>query len=63
MKKHRNLLLRHVHKSGMTQREFANNVLLRNERTLRRWLSGESPIPKLMHSWIKKPTLPKWPSR
>jgi hypothetical protein len=62
MKKHRNLLLRHLHDSGMTQREFANTVLFRHERTLRRWLYGERPIPKLLHPWLKKPTLPKWPA-
>lgn len=31
--------------SGMSARQYADQVLLRDERTVRRWLAGDSPIP------------------
>lgn len=31
--------------SGLSARQFAVRVLLRDERTVRRWLAGDSPIP------------------
>jgi hypothetical protein len=32
--------------SGLSARRFAVQVLVRDERTVRRWLAGDSPIPR-----------------
>lgn len=40
------LLAKRIAESGLSQREFAVTVLLRDERTIRRWLAGDSPIPE-----------------
>ena len=32
---------------------FAREVLVREPRTLRRWLAGDSPIPMVVVQWIK----------
>lgn len=34
--------------SGMSARQFAVSVLLRDERTVRRWLAGDRPIPQVV---------------
>jgi len=34
--------------SGLSARKFAELVLLRDERTVRRWVAGKSPIPKIV---------------
>ena len=31
---------------------FARTILMRHPRTVMRWLSGESPIPKAVAAWI-----------
>lgn len=35
-----------IEASGLSARRFAVQVLVRDERTVRRWLAGDSPIPK-----------------
>lgn len=35
-----------IARSGLSNRKFATEILLRDERTVRRWLSGASPIPQ-----------------
>jgi hypothetical protein len=35
-----------IERSGMSARAFAFDILLRDERTVRRWLAGDSPIPE-----------------
>lgn len=32
--------------SGLSARRFAVDVLTRDERTVRRWLAGDSPLPR-----------------
>lgn len=45
--------------SGLSARQYAKTVLLREERTCRRWLSGESPIPKAVLVFLaKSPPVP-----
>jgi len=52
--------------SGLSARRFAVEVLIRDERTIRRWLRGDSPIPaivleRLAHertTSIERPTTP-----
>lgn len=40
------LLERAIEASGLSARQFARKVLIRDERTIRRWLAGDSPIPE-----------------
>lgn len=40
----------------MSAREYAVRVLLRDERTVRRWLAGDSPIPDPVVEFLKRPT-------
>lgn len=40
------LLSRAITRSGMSPRSYAINVLVRDQRTVRRWLDGEQPLPK-----------------
>lgn len=47
-------LLRHVIEcSGLSARAFAREVLIRDERTIRRWLAGDSPIPEPVVAFLK----------
>lgn len=34
--------------SGLSARRFAVEVMIRDERTVRRWLAGDSPIPRVV---------------
>lgn len=47
------LLARCISESGLSQRDFAIAVLMRDARTIRRWLSGERPMPKLVADCLK----------
>jgi len=49
------LLQSRITASGLSARRFARIVLLRDERTVRRWLAGESPIPKAVVQFLEKP--------
>lgn len=42
------LLREAIAASGLSARQYAVQVLLRDERTVRRWLAGDSPIPKVV---------------
>ncbi len=55
------LLGRRISESGLSARRFAVEVLLRDERTIRRWLSGDSPIPRVVLDWLEAPTPAPWP--
>lgn len=48
------LLRRAIKASGLSARQFAMTVLLRDERTVRRWLAGDSPIPAPVVKWLKE---------
>lgn len=39
-------------RSGLSLRRFAIEVLGRDERTVRRWRSGDSPIPEIAAAWL-----------
>jgi hypothetical protein len=43
-----------IHGSGMSARAFAEKMLLRDERTVRRWLAGDSPIPAPVVRWLEE---------
>ena len=44
----RQLLARSIQESGLTQHDFAIGVLMRDPRTVRRWLSGQRPVPAIV---------------
>ena len=41
-----------VEASGLSARRFAERVLSRDERTVRRWASGEIAIPPIARAWL-----------
>ena len=49
----RSLLREAVQRAGLSYEDFARRVLLRQSRTLRRWLSGESPVPAPVVQWLE----------
>jgi hypothetical protein len=49
---HRDLLARVIAASGLSASAFARDVLLREPRTIRRWLAGDSPIPAVVGAWL-----------
>lgn len=51
-KYHRDLLRDCIALSGLSNRRFARYVLIRDERTIRRWLAGDSPIPEVVTSFL-----------
>jgi len=48
------LLARVIAASGLSARQYAVEVLLRNERTVRRWIAGDSPIPEEVVAFLRK---------
>ncbi len=44
----RETLVAAIERSGLSAPAFALRILLRNERTIRRWLKGDSPIPQVV---------------
>jgi len=55
------LLRSRIEASGLSARRFARKVLLRDERTVQRWLAGDNPIPALVLEWLKSPEPHPWP--
>lgn len=47
------LLEKAIAASGFSARQFATVVLLRDERTIRRWLAGDSPIPVVVREYLE----------
>jgi hypothetical protein len=39
--------------SGLSARRFAVEILIRDERTVRRWLTGE-PMPSVVREWLAR---------
>jgi excisionase family DNA binding protein len=48
------LLRRAIHRSGLSARQFARQVLVRDERTVRRWLAGEYPLPDMVTAKLRE---------
>ena len=44
--------------SGLSARQYAVEVLLRDERTVRRWLDGSSPIPAPVMQFLTRTQRP-----
>jgi hypothetical protein len=58
---YRKLLLRRIEESGLSQRQWAKRVVYRDERTIRRWVSGESPVPSVLYPFLDDPVPAPWP--
>jgi hypothetical protein len=58
---YRKLLLRRIDESGLSQRQWAKTVVYRDERTIRRWVSGESPVPSVLWPFLDNPVPAPWP--
>jgi hypothetical protein len=43
-----------IERSGLSASAFARDVLIREPRTIRRWLAGDSPIPTVVVAWVKR---------
>ena len=43
-----------VEASGLSVRRFATHILARDERTVRRWMAGEMPIPTVAREWLER---------
>jgi len=50
----RRLLERAIAASGLSARQYAMQVLIRDERTIRRWLAGDSPIPDVVVTFLEE---------
>lgn len=50
----REMLAKAIEASGLSARRFAAEVLLRDERTIRRWLAEDSPIPATVVKWLRE---------
>ena len=48
------LLRDRIEDSGLSVRRFALEILLREDRTVRRWLAGDSPIPRVVLEWLDR---------
>jgi hypothetical protein len=47
------LLREAIQKSGLSARRYATTVLLRDERTVRRWLAGPDRIPDVVVDFLR----------
>lgn len=48
------LLQRAIAASGLSASRYAREVLVREDRTIRRWLAGKSPIPEQVIRWLEQ---------
>jgi hypothetical protein len=55
------LLAQRIDESGLSARRFAREVLRRDERTIRRWIALDSPIPAEVQDFLVDPTPAPWP--
>lgn len=54
------LLEQRIEESGLKTGAFARDLLIREPRTVRRWLAGESPIPNRVLEWLQDPQPVPW---
>lgn len=55
------LLRKRIDESGLSTTRFAEDVLWRQPRTVRRWINDESPIPRLVLDKLESPRVAPWP--
>lgn len=41
-----------IEASGLSATQYARQILIRNPRTVRRWLAGDSPIPEAVRDFL-----------
>lgn len=51
---HRELLRAAIDRSGLSDRKFATTIMVRDERTIRRWLAGDRAIPVAVMEWVER---------
>jgi ribosome-binding protein aMBF1 (putative translation factor) len=42
-----------IEASGLSARRFAERIMARDERTLRRWSAGDTEIPPVARRWLE----------
>lgn len=52
------LLRAAIEASGLSARRFATEILIRDERTVRRWLAGEE-MPVVVREWLARHMIAK----
>lgn len=57
------LLRERIDQSGLSATRFALDVMIRDPRNVRRWLSGEQSIPQRVVEWLVRPWTSPWPPR
>lgn len=57
------LLLQRVDESGLSLTKFSELVLLRDARTVRRWVAKDSPIPHSVLEFVANPWRSPYPTR
>lgn len=55
------LLRQRIEESGLSISRWAEDVAWRESRTVERWLSGKSPIPKMVARKLRNPEPHPWP--
>ena len=56
------LLERRLQESGLSTERFAVEVMVRQARTVRRWLDRSSPIPNVVLDKLEEPKVAPWPA-
>tara|TARA_R110000787_G_scaffold51228_5_gene121561 strand:+ start:572 stop:808 length:237 start_codon:yes stop_codon:yes gene_type:complete len=57
------LLRIRIQESGLSDRQFAVKCLRRDERTIRRYLAGDVPMPAIIRELIRDPLVAPWPTK
>lgn len=52
-------LLAALRASGLTAAAYARTVLIREPRTVRRWLAGQAPIPQTVRAFLARTATPE----
>ena len=52
------LILAAIKSSGLSARKFATEILTRDERTVRRWLAGDAPVPAPVRAFCLRSLTP-----
>lgn len=55
------LLEQRIRESGLSLRAFAETVMRREYRTVKRWADAEAPIPTLVADFLRHPSPAPWP--
>ncbi len=56
------LLEKRIEESGLSVGAFAESVLRRESRTVRRWIARENPIPTMVVDFLEHPSPAPWPT-